>query len=195
MGQFARLVSNERSTQPRTYIGELRAAMTWLGHQPRVLFFGQGVGNAGTSMSSTFDDVAAEKRIEMPVAEEMQVGMCVGMSLQGYVPVCVIPRWNFALRAADQIVNHLDRLPIYSAGGYVPKVIIRVAAPSVHPFNPQAQHDADLTEAFRLMLRTTKIETLDDIDDIVPAYRRAFDSPGSTILVERTEHYRNARAG
>jgi pyruvate/2-oxoglutarate/acetoin dehydrogenase E1 component len=178
-----------------TYYDEMTRAMTWLGQQDRTIFVGQGVGCPGTGLSKSFEGVPADKRIEFPVAEEMQIGMCVGMSLSGFVPISVIPRWNFALRAADQIVNHMDRLPIYSGGGYRPKVIIRTAIPSSDPFDPGAQHDADFTEAFRAMLRTTEVVTLESVDAIVPAYRRAFDSAGSSIIVEKTELYRSARAG
>ena len=176
------------------YHKELCRAMTWLGQQDRTIFIGQGVGNAGTSMSDTFAGVPAEKRIEFPVAEEMQIGLSIGMSLNGFIPISVVPRWNFALRAADQIINHLDRLPIYSGGGYRPKVIIRVAAPSVSPFNPQSQHDDDFTDAFRAMLRTVKVVSLRSADEIVPVYARALESDGSTIVVEHTDYYRNARA-
>ena len=181
--------------QSATYHGELCRAMRWLGEQERTIFIGQGVGNAGTSMSDTFVDVLAHKRLEFPVAEEMQIGMCIGMSLNGFVPISVLPRWNFALRAADQLVNHMDRLPIYSAGGYRPKVIVRVAAPSNAPFYPQAQHDADFTEPFRMMLRATPIVALESAGDIVPAYQRALEADGSTILVEFTDRYRNKRGG
>ncbi|MGO9304233.1 MAG: hypothetical protein ACLP3R_11215 [Candidatus Korobacteraceae bacterium] len=177
----------------RSYHDELCRAMTWLGEQSKTIFIGQGVGNPGIAFSDTFNGVQADKRIEFPVAEEMQVGMCVGMSLNGYIPVCIIPRWNFMLRAADQIVNHLDRLPLYSGGVYRPKVIIRVATPSVSPFNPGPQHDADLTEAFRAMLRTVQIVRLLEATDIVPAYQRAFAGEGSTILCEFTDRYRNQR--
>ncbi len=166
--------------------------MAWLGNQPHTIFLGQGVGNPGTSLSDTLDDVPGNRRIEMPVAEEMQVGICIGLSLQGMVPVCIIPRWNFALRAADQIVNHLDRLPLYS--DYKPKVLIRIAVPSVWPFDPGPQHDADFTEAFRRMLRTTAIVTLTTAAAIVPAYQQAYRSDRSTILVEYTDLYKNARA-
>ncbi len=176
-----------------TYYSELARAMTWLGLQERVVFLGQGVGCAGTGLSKSFEGVPASKRVELPVAEEMQGGMCVGMSLVGWIPVCVIPRWNFALRAADAIVTHMDRLPIYSGGGYRPRVIVRTAIPSSDPFDPGAQHDGDFTAAFRLMLRTTEVVTLESVDAIVPAYRRAFDSAGSSIIVEKTELYR-ARA-
>lgn len=177
-----------------TYHSELCRAMTWLGARPGVVFFGQGIANAGTSMSDTFVNVKLKYRIELPVAEEMQTGLCIGASLKGFIPVCVFPRWNFVLRAADQIVNHLDRLPLYSNDGFHPKVIIRVAVPSSHPFNPGTQHDGDFTEAFRLMLRTVPIVTLHNSDDIVPAYRRAYDSAGSTILVEYSDRYREALA-
>jgi pyruvate/2-oxoglutarate/acetoin dehydrogenase E1 component len=173
-----------------SYNGELSRAMTWLGQQERVMFFGQGVGCEGTALSSSLTGVPIDKRIEMPVAEEMQMGMCIGMSLNGYVPVCIIPRWNFMLRAADQLVNHLDRIPLYSSGGYWPKVIIRVAAPSSHPFNPQSQHDADFTEAFRRMFRTTALVRLIDAGMIVSAYQNAFEAKGSTVLVEYAKEYR-----
>jgi pyruvate/2-oxoglutarate/acetoin dehydrogenase E1 component len=175
-----------------TYHDQLCAAMQWLARQRGVLFLGQGVGNAGTGLSQSLESIDPAKRIELPVAEEMQVGMCIGLSLQGYVPVCILPRWNFALRAADQIVNHLDRLPLFS--GYRPKVIIRIASPSTTPFNPGPQHDADFTEAFRLMLRTVRLESLESANQVVPAYHRAFESPVSSIVVEFTERYKNVRA-
>lgn len=178
-----------------SYHGELCRAMEWLGQQENVLFLGQGVGNPGTSMSDTLVNVPEEKRIEFPVAEELQTGVAIGLALQGYVPVSIIPRWNFMLRAADQIVNHMDRLPLYS--GYRPRVIVRVAVPSVSPFNPGPQHDGDFTVAFRQMLRWMRIIALEDASDIVPAYQQAFDYSGgrSHILVEYTDKYRNVRGG
>lgn len=167
--------------------------MAWLGAQDKTIFIGQGVGNAGTAMSDTLDGVASHKRIEFPVAEEMQVGMCVGMSLSGLIPICIIPRWNFVLRAADQIVNHLDGLPLYSGGGFRPRVIIRIAAPSTAPFDPGPQHDADFSDAFAVMLRTVPVIKLHKLEDVVSVYQSAFMSERSAIVVEYTEHYRNVR--
>ncbi len=177
-----------------TYHDELRKAMVLLSEQPNVVFLGQGVGNPGTSMHSTLTDVPQSMRKEMPVAEELQMGMAIGMALEGFLPVCIFPRWNFVLRAADQLVNHLDRLPIYSGGEFKPKVIIRTAVPSTHPFNPQAQHDDDFSEAFGLMLRTVDISYLHWPEVIVDHYRRAIESKVSTIMVEYTDQYRNVRA-
>lgn len=174
-----------------TYHGALCLAMAGLGALPNTIFMGQGVGNAGTSMSDTFRDVPQGKRIEMPVAEDMQMGMAIGMSLNGYLPVCVFPRWNFALCAANQIVNHLDRLPLYS--DYRPKVIIRTAVPSHQPFNPGPQHDDDFSGQFHGMLRTVRVVKLVSEAMIVPEYQRAVERQGSTILVEFTDKYRNER--
>lgn len=177
-----------------SYHDELRKAMVLLSEQPNSVFVGQGVArHGGTSMSSTFCDVPEQKLIEFPVAEELQMGACTGMALEGMLPVCIFPRWNFVLRAADQIVNHLDRLPLYSKGGYCPKVIIRVAVPSVDPFNPGPQHDADFTDAFSRMLRTVKTYRIYHETEVLPFYKDALAYDGSSILVEYTKHYRNER--
>jgi len=176
------------------YHGELSRAMALLAANKDALFLGQGVGNPGTTMSSTFADVPTARKIEFPVAEDLQMGTCIGLALKGFLPVCIFPRWNFLICAANQIVNHLDRLPLYSDGGYKPKVIIRTAVPSSAPFDPGPQHDDDFTDAFRLMLRTVYVETLPDAHSVVPAYRAALERPTSSLLVEFTDAYRNARA-
>lgn len=176
-----------------TYHDELRKAMVMLSEQPNVIFLGQGVGVPGTSMHSTLSDVPQAQRHEMPVAEELQMGMAIGMALEGYLPICIFPRWNFVLRAADQLVNHLDRLPIYSGGDYKPKVIIRVAAPSKQPFDPQSQHDDDFSAAFTIMCRTVPVWNLDQAEKVVPYYRDAIIDERSIILCEHTDLYRNER--
>lgn len=173
------------------YFEALIDAMAMLGHEEQTVFLGQGVGNPGTSMSDSFSHVPKEKLIEMPVAEDLQMGMAIGMSLSGLLPVCVFPRWNFMLCAVNQLVNHLDRLQFISE--YRPKVIIRVAAPSTSPFYPGPQHDDDFTDAFRVMLRNVMVTTLMHPSSVVPAYRAAFQRSGSTILVEYTDMYRNER--
>jgi pyruvate/2-oxoglutarate/acetoin dehydrogenase E1 component len=174
------------------YFDELCLAMNLLGDDDRTIFLGQGVLYEGTTMAPTFKDVPAAKRIEMPVAEDMQTGMAIGMSLRGLIPISVYPRWNFLICAANQIVSHLDRMSLYS--DYRPKVIIRTAVPSKSPFNPGPQHDDDFTNAFRYMLRTTDVVCLTSEADIVPQYTKALHSPRSTIIVEFTDKYRSARA-
>lgn len=176
-----------------TYHDELTKAMLLIAERPNAIFLGQGVGNPGTSMHSTLSDVPREKRLEMPVAEELQLGMSIGLALQGFLPISIFPRWNFMLRAADQLVNHLDRLPIYSDGEFKPKVIIRTAVPSTEPFNPQAQHDDNFSNAFRTMFRTVKVLELRRPEDVMQGYEWALKHDGSSVLVEFTHNYRNER--
>jgi pyruvate/2-oxoglutarate/acetoin dehydrogenase E1 component len=176
-----------------SYFGSLVEAMRLCALEPNAVFMGQGVGLAGgTTMSQTLELVPERMRLEMPVVEDMQMGMAIGMSLEGVLPICIYPRWNFLLLAANQLVNHLDRLPIYS--GYRPKVIIRTAIPSTVPFNPGPQHDDDFTDAFAMMTRTVKVVRLKNAEQIVPAYRAAIASEGSTLLVEYTHSYKDERA-
>lgn len=178
-----------------SYFNELCSAMGMLAREPNTIFLGQGVADhGGTTMSATFRDVPLERRLEMPVAEELQMGMAIGMAIEGFLPICVFPRWNFVLRAADQLVNHLDRLPLYSDGGYKPRVIIRTAVPSTSPFNPGPQHDDDFTEAFRGMLRTVEIVSLNTTEHIFESYAWAAQVDHSVILVERTEKYKDERS-
>lgn len=160
---------------------EMKEAMTWLGKQPRTLFVGQGVACGGTRQSASFDGVPVEKRIEFPVAEEMQLGASVGLSLEGYKVVSVFPRWNFLLLAANQLVNHLDRLPLYS--DYRPKVIVRVAVGHSKPLDPGLQHQDDFTDAFAGMLRTVKVVRLEP-GQALNAYKQACDLEGSFVLVD-----------
>lgn len=165
-----------------TYAGELRRAMTWLGEQPDTVFLGQSTRCPGTAMYASFFDVSEARRIELPVFEQTQLGMSVGLSLQGHCVVSSFPRWNFLILAMDQLVNHLDKLPLYS--DYRPRVIVRTAVGSVAPLDPGWQHKGDFTDAFRMMLKTVNVVRLDCLEQIFPAYRDAYGSGGSSIIVE-----------
>jgi pyruvate/2-oxoglutarate/acetoin dehydrogenase E1 component len=172
------------------YFDELKRAMTWLGQQPNTIFLGQAVTYPGTGMTSTLTEVPTMNMLEMPVTEDMQMGMSIGMAMTGLVPVSIYPRWNFLLLATNQIVNHLDKMP-YLMGDPIPKVIIRTSIGSQRPLHPQYQHIGDYTESFRLMCPNIELVRLDEPEQIFPAYQRAFerDDYKSTILVEWGDFY------
>jgi len=163
--------------------------MEYLATDNRVLFMGQAVAYPGTGMSNTLKDIPKEKLLELPVAEEMQMGMSLGMALNGVIPVSIYPRWNFLLCAVSQLVNHVDKLPLMS--NYKANVIIRTSIGSERPLHPQHQHIGDYTEAFKSMCKTVEIIRLDEPDQIFPAYERALlrDDNRSTILVEYGDYY------
>lgn len=165
--------------------------MEYLAQDPRVFFLGQAVACPGTAMSNTLKHVSRDKLLELPVAEELQMGMTTGLALAGHVPVSIFPRWNFLLLAVNQVVNHLDKFPLMSNNGYRPKVIIRTGIGSVRPLHPQHQHVGDFTEAFRLMCQNIEVIRLDEPQDIFPAYQKALEREDgkSTIVVEYGDYY------
>ena len=173
------------------YFDELKRSMDWLGEKSNTLFLGQAVEYAGTGMTNTLKDVDKSKLLEMPVNEDMQMGISLGMALNSTVPISIYPRWNFLILAANQIVNHLDKAKIMSDGGYTPKVIIRVGIGSQRPLHPQHQHIADFTSGFRAMCETVDIIRLEEPHQIFESYQYAYNRTDnrSTILVEYGDYY------
>lgn len=165
--------------------------MEWLGRQPDTIFVGQAVAVPGTAMYNTLQDIPENKLLELPVAEEMQLGMSIGLAMDGKIPISIFPRWNFLLLAVNQLVNHLDRMPQISNHGYQPKVIIRTGVGSERPLHPQFQHIGDFTDAFQLILKNTDIVRLEEAEQIVSAYQEAYekDDGRSTLLVEYGDYY------
>jgi pyruvate/2-oxoglutarate/acetoin dehydrogenase E1 component len=173
------------------YFDEIKRSMDWLSKMPETLFLGQAVEYPGTAMTNTLKDVPKNKLLEMPVAEEMQMGISIGLAVNGTIPISIYPRWNFLLLATNQLVNHLDKMLVYSNGEFKPKVIIRTSIGSERPINPQIQHTGDFSDAFKLILKTVEIIILDEPNQIFPAYQKAFNRNDgySTIIVEYGDYY------
>ena len=173
------------------YFDELKRSMEFLASDPRTVFIGQAVAFPGTAMSNTLMGVPKEKLVELPVAEEMQMGMSLGMGLNRLIPVTIFPRWNFLLLAINQLVNHVDKARGMSNGGYDPKIIIRTGIGSERPLHPQHQHIGDFTDAIRKMCTTIEVIRLKEPEDIFPAYGKSLlrDDGRNTILVEYGDYY------
>ena len=173
------------------YKESLTDAMQLLADDKRTIFIGQSVSVAGTAMRTTLEHVAVEKLLELPVEEDFQMGMAIGMALNGLIPVSIFPRWNFLLLATNQIVNHLDKIAELSRMNPPPKVIIRTAIGSSHPLNPGPQHTGDFTEAFKVLCPNINVVRLDRLNMIALEYKKALlrEDGVSTILIERGDSY------
>lgn len=172
------------------YKDELRKTMFWLSQQPKTIFIGQSVNYEGTGLYDTLNLVQKDKKLEFPVAENFQVGHSIGMSLNGYIPISIFPRWNFLICATDQLVNHLDKLYLMSNSEYNPKVIIRVSVGSENPIDPQEQHKGNFSESFRKMFVNTDVIELWNLSDILKSYQFAYNRTDgkNTILVEFSDY-------
>ncbi len=171
------------------YREEMSRSMQMLGENPSSIFLGQSILYKGTAMFGTLKDVPKEKIIEFPVAEELQLSMSIGLSLNGFIPVSLFPRMDFLMRCMDSLVNHLDKIELLSEGRFKPKVIIRTSVGGVKQLNPGLQHVGNYIEPLRLMLKTIPVIELKTPESIYPAYEKALKSDRSSILVEFGDCY------
>jgi pyruvate/2-oxoglutarate/acetoin dehydrogenase E1 component len=160
----------------------VNAAMRMLAQDSRTLFVGQSVAYDGATMYYSLDGVPQDKRLEMPVIEDFQLGFCIGLSLMGRIPICIYPRFDFLLLAMNQLVLHLDRF--CEMGDFRPKVIVRVRVGPQAPLNAGPQHTGNYTRAFAMMLRNVKVVEVNTAQDVERCYRAALARPQSTLVVE-----------
>ena len=173
------------------YFEELKKSMEYLSLNPKTRFLGQAVEVPGTAMSNTLKNIKQNKLIELPVAEEMQMGITTGMIMNGLIPVSIYPRWNFLILAINQLVNHLDKLNEMTNNYYKSKAIIRTSIGSKRPLNPQSQHVGDFTKPIQMLSKNINVVKLKEPNQIFPAYKKALDRKDnvSTIIVEYGDFY------
>jgi len=148
------------------------------------VFIGQQV--AAQDFYGTLACVPMDRRIELPVAEELQLGMAIGMHMAGVRVMCIYQRVDFMMRAMDQLVNHLNLLGELSAGRHTGKgIIIRTTIGARKPMDAGPQHTQDLSRVLRSAVWFPVIEVLPTVRSVVEAYSHQ----GPVILIERQEWY------
>ncbi len=173
------------------YGDAIKKSMEMLALDERVKFIGYNI-KYGSRAYGTLKDIAFEKCLETPVAENLMTGLAIGMSLEGYKPVLFFERHDFLLNGIDSIVNHLDKIEKLSLGGYKTPVIIRTIVGSKKPIDPGLQHTQDYTESIRRMVSFSVIDLKKTLE-IIPAYEEALKINDPIMLVERKELYEQER--
>tara|TARA_B100000989_G_scaffold298435_1_gene287770 strand:- start:2209 stop:2745 length:537 start_codon:yes stop_codon:yes gene_type:complete len=173
------------------YFNELKKSMNYLGNKKDTIFIGQAVEVPGTAMTNTLKDIKKNKLLELPVAEDMQMGMTLGLSMGKNIPISIFPRWNFLLYGMNQLINHIDKFKVMCGNEITPQIIIRTSIGSQRPLHPQYQHIGDFSAAIQKMCTTIEIIKLKEPKDIFPAYKRAYKRKDgvNTILVEYGDYY------
>lgn len=174
------------------YKDHLSLSMAELGLDDRVLFVGYGL-SFDNAAAGTLSGVPKEKRIEMPLAENLMASAAIGMAMAGFIPVIFIERFDFILNASDAIVNHLDKIAAMSGGEFSPCAIIRVVVGGKEkPLFTGPTHTQDFSMAFRRMV-SFEIIRLCESSVIQESYRHALRQAGSGIssvmLVEYKDKY------
>jgi len=174
------------------YFDELKRSMSWLGEKNDTIFIGQAVGVPGTGIFNTLNNVVNKNKLfELPVAEEMQMGMSLGISLSGKVAVSIFPRWNFLLCGMNQLINHIDKFSSMAPSWDKKNIIIRTVVGSERPLFPQHQHVGDFSDVIATMAPNIKVIKLHEPHEILNSYKQAYDAPNGTasIIVEFGDFY------
>ncbi len=171
------------------YKEEVFKGMEILNSHPKTIFMGQAIEYKGTALTHQVKNFPPEKLLELPVAEELQAGIALGLALEGYIPVSLYPRMNFIILAMNQIVNHLDKWEAMSMGESKPKVIMKAVVGSQYPLDPGHQHKANYAQSFKDACTNIDIVELLYPEEIVPAYEQALKSDRSTLIIEHGDLY------
>ena len=169
------------------YKDALTSAMTELGKMDNTIFIGQQLLWHGNPMSTTVGEVPKEKMIEVPVMEESQMGMSLGMAMAGKFVVTFYPRWDFLICAANQLINHVDKYELMT--GKKVNILIRVGKGANVPLDPGHQHKANYINEFKTMCPNIEIHDLKTWQDVELSYKYAIENGGVHILAEYPELY------
>jgi pyruvate/2-oxoglutarate/acetoin dehydrogenase E1 component len=156
------------------YLNKICLAMKKISRIKNTIFLGQSVKYSGNSIYSSLKDVPLKKRIELPVFEEVQMGMSIGLALQGFIPITCFPRFDFLILALNQLVNHADKIDHLTNNQFKSKIIIRTLVGSKYPLDAGPQHTQDHTEALKKLLVNTRIIKITKNSDVLKNYLAPF---------------------
>mgnify|MGYP001609841823 CR=1 FL=1 len=152
-------------------------------------FIGYSV-SYGSRVYGTLDRVDSGQCIETPVAENLMLGLAMGMSLEGFRPVVCFERHDFLLLGLDALVNHVDKMPWISGDAFKFPIIVRAIVGSNEPLRAGPMHTQDYTTALSSMLKYTPVLEPKTERDFVQAWNVVGHSrSGAIVIIEHRDLY------
>jgi pyruvate dehydrogenase E1 component beta subunit len=112
-----------------SYRDAIRAAMIEeMDLDPNVLIMGEDIGVYEGTFRITagmLKKYGPKRVIDTPIAEAGMAGTAIGMAMMGLRPIVEMMTINFAIVAADQILNHAAKVRYFSGGQVDVPVVIR----------------------------------------------------------------------
>ena len=68
----------------KTYLSEIQYSMKVLSLKKNSIFLGQSVKYPGSSIYQSLINIPSRKKLELPVFEDTQMGMTLGLALEGF---------------------------------------------------------------------------------------------------------------
>jgi pyruvate dehydrogenase E1 component beta subunit len=113
----------------KSYRDAIREAMMEeMDRDPNVLIMGEDIGVYEGTFRITagmLKKYGGTRVIDTPIAEAGMVGTAVGMAMLGLRPIVEMMTMNFAIVAADQIVNHAAKIRYFSGGQVNIPMVVR----------------------------------------------------------------------
>jgi len=175
------VTSKEYQTTQLTFKDAITEAMTELGKEGAI-FVGYSLV-PGDAMG-TLKHVPENQKIETPIAENLMVGMAIGMSFEGFKPVVYFERHDFMLVAADAIGNHIDKIERISHGEFKVPVILKTVVDDGGLFYSGPTHSQNFTKAFRELVNFPILEPQTP-EEALDMYRYAQENDGPVMIVEK----------
>lgn len=144
----------------------------------------------GSRMYGTLSAINKEQCIETPVAENLMMGLAMGMTLEGYKPVVCFERHDFMLLALDAMVNQMDKMPWISGDQFKFPIVVRAIVGASKPLNPGPMHTQNYRGPLTTMLKHTPVYQPIKGDE----FRMAWDEvgrseSGAVVIVEHRDWY------
>lgn len=150
----------------------------------------------GSRMYGTLSGISTAQCVEAPVAENLMVGLGMGMALEGYRPVICFERHDFLLLGLDALVNQMDKMPFISGGQFKWPIIIRAIVGGRRPIDPGPMHSQEYTGALRSMLKCTPVLHPRSWGKLIDAWSWVDRSPsGAVVIVEHKDDYEEEMPG
>ena len=172
-----------------TYISEIKKSMLLVSKHRNSIFLGQSVKVPGNLLYNSLSKISNSKKIELPIFEDTQMGISIGLSLNGFIPVTCYPRFDFFILSLNQTINHLDKLKDISSNEFNPFVIVRVLVGSKKPMDAGLQHTQNYFRELKSMCKNIKVVNLNNEKKIFKSYKECLKNKKSTIFVEYSELY------
>ncbi len=174
----------------KTMVEAVREAMfEEMKRDERIIVMGEDVGEGGVfrATQGLRDEFGPDRCIDTPLAESAIVGVAIGASLNGILPIAEIQFADFSHPAFDQIVSEAARLHYRSNGTWSCPIVVRTPyGAGIHggPYHSQS------IEAFYAHVPGLKVICVATPYDAKGLLKSAIRDPNPVLFLEHKKAYR-----
>ena len=157
---------------------------------PDVVVLGQDVGRDGGVFRATLgllEKFGSERVIDTPLAENLIVGMSIGMAVEGLKPVAEIQFSGFSYTTIDQILNHAGRMRHRTRGRLSCPLVVRTpCGAGIHP----PEHHSESPDAMFAHIPGIRVVYPSSPKRAYGLLLAAIRDPDPVVFLEPTRLYR-----